>query len=88
MSPAWPIDYDTLEPYYARAEALYQVRGTTAWIPTEPPRGAFPREAVPHSRGMSDIVDQLKRLGLHPSPLPLGLRGRLHPVQYVQLVRL
>jgi choline dehydrogenase-like flavoprotein len=23
---------------------------------------------------MSDIVDQLKRLGLHPSPLPLGLR--------------
>ena len=74
ISPAWPIDYDTLEPYYARAEALYQVRGTNGVDPTEPPRGAFPREAVPHSRGMSDIVDQLKRLGLHPSPLPLGLR--------------
>ncbi|HTL03976.1 MAG TPA: GMC family oxidoreductase [Vicinamibacterales bacterium] len=74
ISPAWPIDYDTLEPYYARAEALYQVRGTNGVDPTEPLRGAFPREAVPHSRGMSDIVDQLKRLGLHPSPLPLGLR--------------
>jgi choline dehydrogenase-like flavoprotein len=74
VSPAWPIDYDTLEPYYARAEALYQVRGTSGVDPTEAPRGAFPREAVPHSRGMSDIVDQLKRLGLHPSPLPLGLR--------------
>src|SRR5918992_4657560 len=27
ISPAWPIDYDTLEPYYTRAERLYQVHG-------------------------------------------------------------
>ena len=27
VSPAWPIDYDTLEPYYDRAERLYHVRG-------------------------------------------------------------
>jgi choline dehydrogenase-like flavoprotein len=74
VSPAWPIDYDTLEPYYARAEALYEVRGTLGADPTEPPRGAFPRDAVPHSAGMSDLVQGLKRLGLHPSPLPLGLR--------------
>jgi choline dehydrogenase-like flavoprotein len=50
------------------------VRGTSGVDPTEAPRGAFPREAVPHSRGMADIVDRLKRMGLHPSPLPLGLR--------------
>jgi choline dehydrogenase-like flavoprotein len=74
VSPAWPITYDTLEPYYDRAEALYQVRGTSGADPTEASRGAFPRQAVPHSRGMSDIVDGLKQLGLHPSPLPLGLR--------------
>ena len=74
VSPGWPIDYDTLEPYYARAEALYQVRGTPGVDPTEARRDAFPREAVPHSSGMADIVDQLTRLGLHPSPLPLGLR--------------
>jgi choline dehydrogenase-like flavoprotein len=74
ISPAWPIDYETLEPYYARAEALYEVRGATGVDPTDAARGAFPRDAVPHSRGMSDIVDELKRLGLHPSPLPLGLR--------------
>ena len=24
ISPAWPIDYDTLAPYYDRAEAMYQ----------------------------------------------------------------
>jgi len=27
VSPAWPIDYETLAPYYDRAERLYQVRG-------------------------------------------------------------
>jgi choline dehydrogenase-like flavoprotein len=74
ISPAWPIDYDTLEPFYERAEQLYQVRGAPGIDPTEPARGAFPRDAVPHSGAMTDIVEQLTRLGLHPSPLPLGLR--------------
>ena len=27
VSPAWPIDYDTLAPYYEQAERLYQVHG-------------------------------------------------------------
>ena len=27
VSPAWPIDYDTLAPYYDRAEAMYSVHG-------------------------------------------------------------
>ena len=27
VSPAWPIDYDTLAPYYDRAEQLYHVHG-------------------------------------------------------------
>ena len=27
VSPAWPIDYDTLAPYYDRAERLYHVHG-------------------------------------------------------------
>ena len=27
LSPAWPIDYDTLAPYYDCAEQLYQVHG-------------------------------------------------------------
>ena len=26
-SPAWPIDYDTLAPYYDRAEQMYEVHG-------------------------------------------------------------
>jgi choline dehydrogenase-like flavoprotein len=75
VSPAWPIDYEALAPYYDRAERLYHVRGDHRFDPTEPPRGPFPYPAVPHSGRMAQIVDQLKGEGLHPSPLPLGLRG-------------
>lgn len=73
VSPAWPIDYATLAPYYDRAERLYHVHGSTGLDPTEPPRGPYPHAAVPHSAHISSIVARLESLGLHPSPLPLGL---------------
>jgi choline dehydrogenase-like flavoprotein len=73
VSPAWPIDYETLEPFYERAEQMYQVHGDVGLDPTEPPRGPFPHRPVPHAPGMASLVGQLKALGLHPSPLPLGL---------------
>ena len=74
VSPAWPIDYDTLAPYYDRAERLYHVHGAVGTDPTEPERGAYPHPAVPHSDGMAAVIDRLHAFGLHPSPLPLGLR--------------
>ncbi len=73
VSPAWPIDYDTLEPYYDRAERLYHVHGEHGIDPTEPPRGPFPYAPIPHAPGMATIVDALRQQGLHPSHLPLGL---------------
>ena len=73
VSPAWPIDYAALEPYYERAEQLYQVRGLHGLDPSEPARRPYPFEPVPHGDGMSTIVEQLRAMGLHPSPLPLGV---------------
>ena len=73
VSPAWPIDYDTLEPYYARAERLYRVHGQDGLDPTEPTREPFPFPPIPHAPAMAAIVERLQELGLHPSPLPLGL---------------
>ena len=73
LSPAWPIDYETLEPYYERAERLYHVRGQHGVDPTEAPRGPFPYPPVPHAPVIAAIVEQLRERGLHPSPLPLGL---------------
>lgn len=73
VSPAWPIDYAALEPYYDRAERLYGVRGEAGIDPTDPPRGPFPHPAVPHAPGMQRLVDEMRGLGLNPAPLPLGL---------------
>ena len=74
VSPAWPIDYATLAPYYDRAEVMYSVHGQHGVDPTEGPRGPYPHPPVPHARVVGDIVEQLQRQGLHPSPLPLGLQ--------------
>jgi choline dehydrogenase-like flavoprotein len=73
-SPAWPIDYATLAPFYDRAERLYDVHGQQGLDPTEGPRGPYPYPPVAHARVVGEIVEQLKAQGLHPSPLPLGLR--------------
>ncbi|MCC6992101.1 MAG: GMC family oxidoreductase, partial [Acidobacteria bacterium] len=73
VSPAWPIDYDTLAPYYDRAEVLFGVRGQAGLDPTDPPRGPFPHPPVPHAPAVQALVDDLRALGLRPSPLPLGV---------------
>jgi choline dehydrogenase-like flavoprotein len=51
LSPAWPIDYDTLAPYYERAERLYHVRGEIGDDPTEPPRCCCGPRATGTRRG-------------------------------------
>jgi choline dehydrogenase-like flavoprotein len=73
VSPAWPISYDTLAPYYDRGEELYHVHGQHGVDPTDPPRGPFPYPPIAHQPRMAAIVQQLRAQGLHPSPLPLGL---------------
>src|SRR6201986_5017860 len=40
LSPAWPISYQDMEPYYTAAEQLYQVHGARGEDPTEPPYSA------------------------------------------------
>ncbi len=73
-SPAWPISYDDLEPYYAEAERLYRVHGKPGDDPTEPARsGPFPYPHVPNESYMDDLADRLRGQGLHPFYLPMGI---------------
>lgn len=72
VSPAWPIAYETLAPYYDRAEQLYAVHGEEG-DPTEPPREPFPHPPIEHQGRIAVVVERLRALGLHPSHLPLGL---------------
>ncbi|MEA2515319.1 MAG: hypothetical protein QOJ59_4808 [Thermomicrobiales bacterium] len=76
-SPAWPISYDDLEPYYAEAEAMYWAHGQAGIDPTEPPRsGPFPFPPVPDDPYMAELAGNFRTQGLHPCPLPLGLDYR------------
>ena len=74
LSPAWPYPYEELEPYYARAEALYQVRGAAAEDPTEPPHSTdYAHPPVPDEPAIAETRARLERLGLRPFSLPLGV---------------
>ncbi|MDW4498872.1 GMC family oxidoreductase [Sulfitobacter sp. D35] len=73
-TPGWPISYDELEPFYGRAEKLYQVRGELGADPTEPPHAhPYPHPPVPEEPEIADLRARLSSAGLHPSALPLGV---------------
>jgi choline dehydrogenase-like flavoprotein len=74
ISPAWPFAYEELEPWYSRAEALYQVRGSTGEDPTEPHHSQpYPFPPIADERPIAAVRDRLTAQGLHPSSLPLGV---------------
>ena len=74
ISPAWPIDYQTLEPYYTQAEQLYQVHGNRGDDPTEPPASApYPFPAISHEPRMQQLFDDMTGVGLHPFHAPCGI---------------
>src|SRR2546426_5263843 len=73
-SPAWPITYADLEPYYSEAERLYRVHGARDGDPTEPPRSVpFPYPPLPHAPMVSTMVDRLRDSGTCGSPMPRAL---------------
>src|SRR6476619_1236167 len=75
ISPAWPISYDELEPYYTLAEQRYEVHGARGEDPTEPPASApYPFPAVEHEPRIQQLADDLAREGLHPFHAPCGIR--------------
>ncbi len=75
ISPAWPISYDELEPYYLQAERLYHVHGQRGEDPTEPAAsGPYPHPAISHEPRIQALSDDFERLGLRPFHTPLGLQ--------------
>ena len=94
ISPAWPIDYDDLEPYYTQAEQLYLVHGLHGEDPTEGSTSA----PYPSSAGLPRTADpaaQRRPEEARAAPLPPAHRGqplrggarassprqRMHPVR-------
>jgi len=87
ISPAWPISYADLEPYYTRAEELFHVHGDlgtapsipggfgSSFDPTEPFHSKqYPFPAFSNEPRMQRIEDDVRRLGINTFPIPLGLK--------------
>ena len=87
ISPAWPIRYADLEPYYTAAEELFEVHGDLGTAPSVP--GGYGSSFDPtepfHSKKylyapfaneprMQAIEDDVRRLGVSTFPIPLGLK--------------
>src|SRR4029450_9397343 len=88
VSPAWPISYDELEPYYTKAEQLYEVHGARGEDPTEPPTSApSPHPAVSHEPRIQQLSDQLAAAGYHPFHAPCGILLNEADMAYSTCVR-
>lgn len=75
LSPGWPIRYRDLEPYYAEAERLYRVHGSSENDPTEPPRSnPWPYAPIPHQGPVRELVERLThRAGVPVAHVPRSI---------------
>jgi choline dehydrogenase-like flavoprotein len=88
ISPAWPISYDELEPYYTLAEQHYEVHGARGEDPTEGPASApYPFPAVSHEPRIQQLADDLEAAGYHPFHAPCGIRLNESNLPYSNCVR-
>ena len=77
ISPAWPIRYEDLEPYYSKAEKLFFVHGPAGGDPYGPPRSEpLPFPPLEHEPYIFELEQRLRNLGLNPGYLPLGVDRR------------
>ena len=93
VSPAWPIDYDTLAPYYERAERLYHVRGADGDRSDRAAARSVSRTRRCRTRaGWRRSSSSCARRACTPRRCRSGCSrpgeaGRLHPLQHLQFVR-
>ena len=88
ISPAWPISYADLEPFYSEAEELFHVHGDlgpeapvvpggwgSQYDPTEPFHSKpYPFPAFTNEPRMAAIEAGVRACGIHTFPIPLGLK--------------
>lgn len=88
ISPAWPISYQEMEPYYTQAEQIYQVHGARGEDPTEPPASApYPFPAVSHEPRIEQLHHDLAAAGYHPFHAPCGIMLNEKQMQFSACIR-
>lgn len=77
VSPAWPISYADLEPFYTEAEKMYWVHANDGEDPTDPWRSAsYPFAGLSHEGATARLVTAAQNDGLHPFAAPQALDYR------------
>jgi len=88
ISPAWPITYEELEPYYTRAEQMYHVHGLRGRDPTEPPAsGSYPCPPVSNEPRIQRLFEDLTAAGYHPFPACCGVMMDERNMAYSTCIR-
>jgi len=73
-SPAWPISYADMEPWYQAAEDLFEVHGDVDQDPTEPAHsGRYRFPPVKDEATIAQMRERLVKAGVTPSALPLAV---------------
>ena len=76
-SPAWPISYADLEPFYGEAEQMFWVHSNKGEDPTDPWRSTdYPFAGIAHEGAMARLVATARSQGLHPFSAPQALDRR------------
>jgi choline dehydrogenase-like flavoprotein len=74
ISLSWPLGYDDFEPWYTRAEWLYQVHGAHGEDPIEGHWSRqYPWPAVSNEPRIQQLFDDLVAGGYHPFHAPCGI---------------
>ena len=88
ISPAWPIAYEEMAPYYTKAEQMYHVHGLRGTDPTEPPCDApYPDPPVSNEPRIEELFNNLKAAGYHPFHAPCGVMLNERDMAYSKCIR-
>lgn len=73
-SPAWPISYNEMSPWYEKAEKLWKVHGKRGEDPTDDNNAPeFPFKSIKHDEEITPLLNHFRTKGMTPSSLPLGI---------------
>src|SRR6516165_2142115 len=88
ISPAWPIAYEEIAPYYTKAEQMYHAHGLRGTDPTEPRcDDPYPDPPVSNEPRIQELFNNLKAAGYHPFPAPCGVMLDERNLAYSKCIR-
>jgi choline dehydrogenase-like flavoprotein len=74
----WPIDYDTLRPYYDRVQSECGLSGDARREIWRPPGAPYPMPPLPVFQQGQIIARGFERRGLHVAPAPLAINSTVY----------